>query len=48
MENQIGKKIKVLKLDNCGEYTSNDLNNFYKETRIKRELTISARIDNAL
>jgi len=41
VENQIGKKIKVLRSDNGGEYTSNEFKDFYKEAEIKRELTIS-------
>jgi hypothetical protein len=32
-------KIKVLRLDNGGEYTSNDFKDFCKEAGIKRELT---------
>ena len=39
VENLIGKQIKVLRLDNGGEYTSKDLSNFCKEARIKKELT---------
>jgi transposase InsO family protein len=31
MENQTGKKIKVLRSDNGGEYTSNDFRYFCKE-----------------
>jgi transposase InsO family protein len=41
VENKIGKKIKVLRSDNEGEYTSNEFKDFYKEAEIKRELTIS-------
>jgi transposase InsO family protein len=41
VENQIGKKIKVLRLDNGGEYTSNDFKDFCKEAWIKRELKVS-------
>ena len=41
MENQTGKKIKVLRSDNGGEYTSNDFKDFCKEAGIKRELTTS-------
>jgi transposase InsO family protein len=40
VDNQIGKKIKVLRLDNGGEYTSNDLNDFCAREGIKRELTV--------
>jgi transposase InsO family protein len=35
-----GKKIKVLRSDNGGEYTSNDFSDFCKEAGIKRELTV--------
>jgi hypothetical protein len=41
VENQRGKKIKVLKSDNGGEYTSNDFKDFFKDAWIKRELTVS-------
>jgi transposase InsO family protein len=34
------KKIKVLRSDNGGEYTSKEFKGFYKHTGIKRELTI--------
>jgi transposase InsO family protein len=33
--------IKFLRLDNGGEYTSNDFKYFCKDTRIKRELIVS-------
>lgn len=36
-----GKKRKVLRSDNGGEYTSNDFNNFCKEAGIKWEKTVS-------
>jgi transposase InsO family protein len=36
VENQIGKKIKVSRSDNGGEYTSNDFKDFCKEAGIKR------------
>lgn len=39
-ENLTWKHIRILRLDNGGEYTSNDFNDFFKEARIKRELTI--------
>jgi hypothetical protein len=39
VENQKGKKIKVLSLDDKGEYTSNEFNNLCKEAWIKREMT---------
>jgi transposase InsO family protein len=41
VENQAGKKIKVLRSNNGGEYTSNEFKYFCKEERIKRELTVS-------
>jgi transposase InsO family protein len=39
VENHIGKKIKILKLDNGGEYTSKDFDAFCKDARIKKALT---------
>jgi hypothetical protein len=41
VENQIGRRIKVSRLDNGGEYTSNEFKDFCKEAGIKRELTVS-------
>jgi transposase InsO family protein len=41
IENQTGNKIKVLRSDNGGEYTSNEFKDFYKKAGIKRELTVS-------
>jgi hypothetical protein len=41
VENHTGKKIRVLRSDNGGEYTSKDFNDYYREERIKRELTVS-------
>jgi hypothetical protein len=38
VENQTGKKIKVLRLENGGEYTSNDFNGFFSKQGIKRDL----------
>lgn len=40
VENQAGGKIKVLRFDNGGDYTSKDFGAFCRETRIKRELTM--------
>jgi transposase InsO family protein len=40
VENQTGKKIKVLRSDNGGEYTSKEFESFYKEAGIKRELIV--------
>jgi transposase InsO family protein len=39
-ENLMGKKIRVLRIDNGGEYTSIDFSDFCKEAGIKRELTV--------
>lgn len=36
----IGKKIKVLRFDDEGEYTSNKFKDFCKDARIKKEKTI--------
>jgi IS30 family transposase len=41
MENQTGRKIKVLKSDNGGEYTSSAFKEFCVNSEIKRELTVS-------
>jgi transposase InsO family protein len=40
VENLTGRKIKVLRSDNGGEYTSKDFNNFCIEAGIKREYTV--------
>jgi transposase InsO family protein len=40
VENQTGKKIKILRSDNGSEYTFNEFKNFCKEAGIKRELTV--------
>lgn len=39
VENMTGKKIKVLRLDNGGEYTDKDLTNFCAKEGIKKEWT---------
>jgi transposase InsO family protein len=39
VENQTRRKIKILRLDNGGEYTSKEFNSFCIEERIKREFT---------
>ena len=39
IENQFREKIKILKLDNGGEYTSKDFNSFCIEQGIHRQLT---------
>jgi transposase InsO family protein len=41
VENQTRKRIKVLRSDNGGEYSSNDFKDFCKEAGIMRELTVS-------
>ena len=40
VENSTNRKIKVLRSDNGGEYTSKDFNSFCKSTGIKREFTV--------
>lgn len=40
VENLIGRKIKVLRSDNGGEYTSRDFSDFYIEAGIKREYIV--------
>jgi hypothetical protein len=40
VENQTGRKIKVLRSDNGGEYTSSVFKKFCIDSRIKRELTV--------
>jgi transposase InsO family protein len=39
IENLSERKIKTLRSDNRGEYTSKEFGNFYKDVGIKRELT---------
>ena len=39
VENLSERKIKTLRLDNGGEYTSNEFGNFCKDAKIKREVT---------
>jgi transposase InsO family protein len=41
VENQTDKKMKVLRSDNGGEYTSDEFKDLCKEPRIKRELIVS-------
>jgi transposase InsO family protein len=41
VENQTRKKIKVLRSNNGGEYTSKEFEGFCKEAGIKRELIVS-------
>ena len=40
MENQTGKKIRVLKIDNGGEYTSNEFMEYCLADRIKKKHTV--------
>jgi hypothetical protein len=40
VENLVGRRIKVLRSDNGGEYTSRDFNDFCIEARIKREYIV--------
>ena len=39
MENLSEKNIKILRSYNAGEFTSNEVNDFFKEVGIKREIT---------
>ena len=39
IENLSDKKIKILRSDNGKEYTSKEFEAFFKDARIKRELT---------
>ena len=39
IENQSEKRIKTLRSDNGGEYTSKEFQAFYKEERIKRDVS---------
>ena len=40
VENQIGKKNKVLRSDNGGEYTSHAFDEYCQQEGIKRQLTV--------
>ena len=40
MENQTGRRIKVLRSDNGGEYTSKDFDEYCRQEGIKRQLTV--------
>jgi transposase InsO family protein len=40
VENQTGKKMKVPRSDNGGEYTSKEFDSFCKEAGIKREFIV--------
>lgn len=39
VEHELGKKIKCLRTDNGGEYTSNEFNNYLKVVNIRKQLT---------
>jgi transposase InsO family protein len=41
VENMTGRKIKVLRINNGGEYTSNEFIDFCKEAGIKREKIVA-------
>ena len=40
VENQTGRHIRVLRIDNGGEFVSHDFDDLFQDTGIKRELTI--------
>jgi len=40
VENQTKKKVKILRSENGGEYTSNEFKYFCKEASIKKELRV--------
>jgi hypothetical protein len=40
VENQSGRRIRVLRLDNGGEYTSNEFMEYCDADGIKKELTV--------
>ena len=40
LENQTGRRIKVLRSDNGGEYTSKEFDAFYFQEGIKEQLTV--------
>ena len=40
IENLSEKRIKILRSDNGGELTSSEFNEYHKEARIKKDLTI--------
>ena len=41
MELESEKKIKCLRTDNGGEYTSDEFDNFFQQEGIKRQLTVA-------
>ena len=40
VENQTGRKIRVLQLDNGGEYTSKEFDGYCRQEGIRRQLTV--------
>ena len=40
VENQTGKKVKCLRIDNGTEYTNNKFRDFYEQHGIKRHFTV--------
>ena len=40
VENEIGKNLKCLRLDNGGEYYNNEFDNYYSYHEIRREKTV--------
>ena len=45
VENQTGKKIKILRTDNGIEYESNEFNDYCREVDIKRETTTTYTLE---
>ena len=43
VENQTGRKVKVLRFDNGGKYTSKEFKDYLASKRIKYQLSISGR-----
>ena len=41
VENQLGRKIKVLRIDRGGEYVSNEFDEYCKHSGIKHQLTMT-------
>ena len=44
MKNQTGRKVKVLRSDNGGEYTSKEFKDYLASKDIKHQLSISERL----
>ena len=40
VENQLGKRIQIIRSDNGGEYESHEFESFYKRVGIKRQLIV--------